>query len=271
MNKVHLAGVLKFGRELLRTNDLDPVFIALHDSGMNFRELRRFILAYTCLHHLGGCARLASYNSDAYWTWLQIAAEDQANWPRSADRRHWHGDASRVCVRYLRDNYKKPEHVVDYWLEELTFPAIRKRVTSFPQYGDWAAFKVADLGNRVLGLPVSFEGCELGFYKDPRKGAALVFTGDMNAKITDGDVGAVVERLQHELRGFKAPPRYERSINVQEVETILCKYKSSVNKSYYLGKDTVDFYEQLGDFKRWGPVAKRMRAALEPLQEHWTC
>jgi hypothetical protein len=43
--------------------------------------------------------------------------------------------------------------------------------------------------------------------------------------------------LKRKLGTLKAPPRFERRINIQEIETILCKWKSHINGHYFVGKD----------------------------------
>jgi hypothetical protein len=48
------------------------------------------------------------------------------------------------------------------------------------------------------------------------------------------------DRLIKELGDLRAPPRYERPINIQEVETILCKWKSHLSGHYELGKDIIE-------------------------------
>ena len=57
----------------------------------------------------------------------------------------------------------------------------------------------------------------------------------------------------------QAPPRYERAVNVQEVETILCKWKSHQHGHYPVGKDLHEVDKHL---KGWGNLARRLRSCL---------
>lgn len=60
-------------------------------------------------------------------------------------------------------------------------------------------------------------------------------------------------------RGY-APPRYERPVNAQEAETILCKWKSHMGGHYRLGEDVVACRQGL----LWAakcPLAQRLLAA----------
>jgi hypothetical protein len=46
-----------------------------------------------------------------------------------------------------------------------------------------------------------------------------------------------VGRLRKKLGHIPAPPRYERGLDVQEYETILCKWSSHMKGHYPLGND----------------------------------
>jgi len=39
------------------------------------------------------------------------------------------------------------------------------------------------------------------------------------------------------MKKYKAPPWFDRPLNIQEAETILCKYKSHTHGHYPVGKD----------------------------------
>jgi hypothetical protein len=266
----HLEKAIKFGAQLLDTGDLDPVYIALHEANLNSSLRKRILLAYTCLYHLGCAAAIGS--APDFWKALMTAAKSR-EWPRGTERRHWRGENSISCVEYLQTNFKHPESVVDYWADgTLSFGAVSDRVQSIPQYGPWIAFKVADLLERVMEVPVNFDDCELGIYSEPRKGAGLILHGDPNRKkVNEGDLRYVCNliRLDPRLKSFKAPPSFNRKINIQEVETILCKYKSHFNGHYPPGKDTLEIIHALSS-RPWGRTAQKLLARVRPLERHWS-
>ena len=121
----------------------------------------------------------------------------------------------------------------------------------FPAFGPWIGFKIADMKERVLAQPCEFEPGFLDIFKDPAIGAALVRqdayqTGVVNAKpLRPHDVNQVVIELCSLFRRRKAPPTYDRRVGPQEVETILCKWKSHLRNHYPVGKDTREIGEQL--------------------------
>lgn len=270
MDTQHLASAVAFGDRLLSTGDLDPVYVAIHNASLKATIRARVLLAYTCLYHLGASAAIGS--SATFWDALRSAAiNSKLEWPRGSERRHWRGRNAMDTYEYLKSNYKHPEQVVDYWMGgTMTFGAVADRVREIPGFGPWIAFKVADLLERVMECPVDFSDCALGVYSEPRRGAALLITGDADRTISDNDLRYAVNLLQLDptLKRHKAPPANDRRINVQEVETILCKYKAHVNGHYTPGKDTFEVIHALSS-KPWGRTAQKLLAAVKPLERHW--
>ncbi len=272
MNHKHYQQAVYFGRELIRTRDLDPVYVALAEARLSEDVLARTLLAYFCLYHLGAASYIGAQRSAAaYWDALGLAAANlDRSWPRGAERRHWRGRAATEAVVWLRERFAlKPEGVVFRWYHGAaapTFAAVATEVKKADSFGPWIAFKVADMMERVLRLRVDFADCALGVYREPRAGAALVLTGDAATSITDDQLNDLVETFLQDrsLRKLLAPPWDDRALNVQEVETILCKYKSHVNGRYPVGKDTREVLHALNDM-RWGANARRLSAPLERL------
>jgi hypothetical protein len=275
VNKLHFKKAVEFGKTLIETCDLDPVYVAVHRAKMTQPEIARWMLAYSCLYHLAASVFLAQFKGKEFWDYLEVAAVNKnLEWPRGSERRHWRGHTSIECVNWLRQRYRLPEGAMYMWAMPnpdgtRTCEKVLHNVKETPYYGPWIAFKVADLLERVAGVDVDFTEFELGVYSEPRKGAALLWTGDAEAKITDAELNQVVTQLQDEFEKYQAPPRFDRPINVQEVETVLCKYKSYVGGHYSLGKDTLEVAHGLQNPRFQCPVVKRMSKVMEPLARHW--
>lgn len=287
-----MLGVEQFGRELLRTGDLDPVYVAIHNApSVNERTRERLVLAYWCFYHLGLAARLAEIKDPKkFWDAMMEAAVNEHTegatppYPRGGERRHYRGAQAVASMASLIAKYKTAEHAIagfygyapgPYSLAEkynLTFKSVSDHVQQHRGFGEWMAFKVADMGERVLGLDVDFRDCELGIYKDPRQGAAVAYTEwkqpivlanpDVPAwefPITDKALKDTVAHFVTRFKNFKAPPRNDRPVNVQEVETIFCKYKSHLKGHYPLGKDTIEVGHGL---EGWGDLAQDLKKGL---------
>lgn len=247
----HLS-VLKFGKVMLETNDLDPIYVMLHASGMPKDQLKRWILAYVCYYNAGVASFCSEVSGDKFWARLRKGHDDK--WPRGAERRHFRGGTSDYVTSWLPKTYATPEEAIDFLVgkkSERKFSQVIARVKTWKYFGPWVAFKIADLIDRVLGYPVDFSDCRLDIYDTPKKGAELV----IKLYNKDSDMNGVIDRLEKHFSAFKAPPFYDRPVNVQEIETILCKFHSHTHGHYPVGKDTKEIAEGL---EGWGKLAKSL-------------
>lgn len=276
-----MLGVEQFGRELLRTGDLDPVYVAIQRTAMDEPTKARLVLAYWCFYHLGLAARLAEIKTPKkYWDAMMEAAVNEHNegeappYPRGGERRHYRGLQAISSMASLRSKYKTASDAIDgfYGPEPLTFKSVTEAVRQHRGFGEWMAFKIADMGERVMGLPIDFSDCELGIYKDPRQGAAVAYTEwkqpivlahpdqpPWDFPITDEALKATVAHFVTVFKKFTAPGGPIRPVNVQEVETIFCKYKSHLKGHYPIGKDTREIRHALDG---WGDLAQALKEGL---------
>lgn len=244
-----------FGKILLSSRDLDPIYVMLHDANMDRDMLKRWLLAYWCYYSAGVSSHIAE--ADDFWAELWRAHNEK--WPRGAERRHFRGETSYKALLCLQSTDATPEQIVDYMTGADNFQDISRRVQQFDGFGPWIAWKVADMAERVLHLEVDFSNANLGIYKDPVHGAALVLTGDENYPINPDELQGVVDDVVYVMRDFASPPWYDRSVNIQEAETVLCKYKSYCHGHYPPGKDTKEVYHGM---KGWGKLSSRLRRHL---------
>jgi hypothetical protein len=280
-----MMSIVEFGNALLKTEDLDPVYCALTRSNLDQATLARVCLAYWCFYNLGTAARLSEAKSPkAYWTLMAEAAANVGEpkpWPRGAERRHFRGTQAVDAVAELAARYPKgAEQALDGFFgdEPITYASVAAATQSHRGFGPWIAFKVADMSERVFGHRTDFSNCHLGIYKDPRQGAALAMTqlgqGTVEESvksrawehlISDDDLARVVHHYVKlwRLKRAKAPPHRDRLVNVQEIETIFCKYKSYVKGHYHVGKDIHEIREGLVPYAaRRGNIAERLLEAI---------
>ncbi len=252
-------GYKEFGRALLVTEDLDPVYSMLVKSGLPRRVLRRWCLAYWCFYHVGVASRIAESNN----FYAAMCKAHDEKWPRGTERRHFRGDSSYNAISYFMD-YGTPEQVVDDMLAGYNYETVAAHVKAFPYFGPWIAFKVADMKERVLGEECDFPVESLDIFKDPKVGAAMVNHYHLHGTMPDPRMAPmstegthqIVHRLIAEFRRYKAPPLFDRPVGAQEVETILCKWKSHVRGHYPVGKDSREYVEALDG---WGDLAKSLK------------
>ena len=265
---------IEFGKALLDTLDLDPVYVMLVRANLSEKQLKKWLLAYWCFYKAGVASCFSELDDSEYYKYMMEAAVNKdKNWPRGMERRHFRGQAAIDGVAGLM-KFGEPEKVVDFMtghylqVDVIDFDEIFHNVQDFPMFGPWIAWKISDMTERVLKYPVDFSHCDLGIYRDPVKGAAFIKYGDKEHDITRDEVMEVAYQLCEDFKDYKAPPSLDRPFNVQEAETVLCKYKAAYghkhNKSFYhVGKDTYDVYESL---QGWGDLAQELADKM-PLKE----
>jgi hypothetical protein len=257
MHKQRL-GIYKFGKALLDSGDLDPIYIMLHEADLPERLVQRWLLAYWWFYHAGVASRLARERGEGFYG-LALRLAQTPGTPRGTERRHFRGQACLKSIQWFQKHYERPEQAVDAVAGCNTVQEVVAFVQEdWPLFGPWIGFKIADMLDRVLGIPIKFSGSDLKMYDTPTKGAKIL----CKRKGWDfGELGVpgVVRHLLVMFSKFKAPPDYQRSLNAQEIETILCKWKSHLGGHYPLGKDTREIRHAL---KGWGPLARRLRKHL---------
>lgn len=255
-----------FGRGLLRTGDLDPVYVALWGGQLPRPQLHRWLTAYWMFYHMGMASWLSEKEGDNYWIWVRAAAKNASpppvggveRWPRMAERRHFRGEKCVKAVEWFAR--RDPEYWVESLLDATTQGAVMDRVKAWPLHGPWIAFKAADMLERVVEVPMRVDPNIGLIYSEPRK--AL----DMLVDSRGGHAEGIYSDLLHTYLHETAPPRGERPVGPLEVETILCKWKSHTNGHYTVGKDIREVRHALTG---WGETAERLLAAAPQEVEGW--
>jgi Alpha-glutamyl/putrescinyl thymine pyrophosphorylase clade 2 len=252
-----------FGKALLDTGDLDPIYVMLTSSSMDKAQLHRWLLAYWMFYHAGVSSRLSELGG--YTFWEGCLQGYNGKWPRGTERRHFRGQKALDAIEWLAHKYgSTPEAAVPDvhglpYRHKADFAAVRDRAMSWPQFGPWIAFKMADMLDRCAQLPVDFTSCAFGVYRDPVLGAALLLHGSKAHPITPKELDMVLQMICEHFADYTAPPYHDRAVNVQEAETILCKWKSHMGGHYPVGKDTCEIIHGLDN---WGETAQNLKHNL---------
>jgi hypothetical protein len=265
----------EFGEILLTTKDLDPIYVLLLNSGLDSDTIKRWMLSYWCFYDAGVSSYLSQYEGDTFWYHFEIAAHNEqktplgGRWARGKERRHWRGSTAHISSAMLIDNYGKPEDVVNYLMPAFghkeQYISVAERVKTLFGFGDWIAFKVADMLETVLGCDISFSQSAVFMFKDPKKGAIMLeeqrkLEAGENTTVTNTEaaIQRSVDYLQEKFGMHLAPPNYTRNVGLQEIETILCKWKSHVRGKYPIGNDLVEIYEGLHAWQNETKIANQM-------------
>lgn len=268
-----------FGDHLLTSGDLDPLYIALHKAELPRHQLGRFLMAYWCLYHVGLAAWLADHKGADFFAKLHEAAANTTpsplgeRWPRGSERRHWRGQQAIRSAYELEASYAAdPQAMMLYCatghtsgmglaLRPQTFEEVAQRVRRHRGFGDWISFKVADMLDRLDIVKVDFDQAAVFMFDDPRKAALRVWREAQ--KLPEGAkpkdeawaIGLVVDHLTEQFKGHTAPPLHDRPVGLQEVETVLCKWKSHQNGHYPLNNDIDEISHGLEPWSKVSPTA----------------
>ena len=276
----------RFGEHLLESNDLDPVYVALVDSGFPAAQLKRWLIAYWCFYHTGVASYLSEREGWAFWEGMTTAAANEypapvgGRWPRGHERRHFRAKIALNSVQDLHHRYPDPEKMVDYivglevsgadGVEAKPFHEISSRARNHSGFGPWIGFKIADMTDRVLGVPVAFTDAAVFMFDDPKEAALKLYElrfGQPHPSVKtvpkkDPIIHGIASYLIQHFSTFRAPPFYDRPVNIQEIETILCKWKSHMNGHYPLNNDIIEITNGVAPWAEVSPAAKTFLSNL---------
>lgn len=256
-----------FGRLLILSGDLDPVYIMLSRTAQSPQYLKRWIIAYMGCYHAGVATYICAGGETRDVE--RILEASSKGWPRGQERVKSFGkDSAKRFIDYLISvHVGKTELLFDHIFRKpvMEYGGVLDYAQQVPTYGPWVAWKLADMAERMGLVKLDF-GLKPWdwFYEASQKGAEEIRASIPSLLAPTGD--GIYRRVLAEFEGMLAPPLYERCVGWQEVETVLCKFKSHVNGRYPLGKDTKEVLHSLGDKHEWACLETRvMRAALLPL------
>lgn len=262
----------EFGKKLLETNDLDPVYIVLYEAQLPIELLKRWLLSFWCFYHSGTASWISEGKgrdgiADEQWFLDRLLkAAKSKDYPRCPERRHFRGQNALDSVAFISE-----WGVEGLWEEFGMYSSGRGKsrsdaaqgrvpasevmgyVQEWVGFGPWIAFKVADMLERLGILDIDFS--DAAIYKSPREGAEELWKSLNGFKPypprSNYDVTkwAMDDLLEH-LGEHKAPPRYERYVSYQEAETILCKWHSHLNGHYEVGEDIISLKKALLQFAK---------------------
>ena len=228
-------GVFEFGRKLIESKDVDPVYVLLWNCPEVQTVLKRWLIAYWCFYHMGTSSWIADGGSEnRFWGKMEQAAASK-EFPRCPERRHFRGQNAVKSVSYLR--YHGIDKLFEPFEDGMAAREVMKEVQKWVGFGPWISFKVADMLERLDLARIVFKSEDVYLFDSPKEGAERM-RAELGVGVDDEDLQTwAVETLTEEFRDLTAPPNHQRLVGPQEAETVLCKWKSYLNGSYRLGED----------------------------------
>ena len=243
----------EFGRKLIESGDLDPVYTLLWNSNFDKAKMKRWLLGYWCFYNVGTASWISEGErtyKGGYWERFMTAAKSK-DYPRCPERRHFRGANAIKSTEYLQsvgiDDLFKPLLLP----RKQTAEEVMKKVQKWVGFGPWIAFKVTDMLERLGLSQIDFDTKTVFLFDSPKEGALRLWESlDKPIEATFGIEKWAIKTLLNELGDLKAPPQFERLVNAQEMETVLCKAKSYQNGHYHIGEDIKSCRKGLLKFAR---------------------
>ncbi len=272
-----------FGRKLIVSGDIDPIYIMLSDSKLTQNQLRRWLVAYWCFYSAGVASYLSELEGEEFWDQFTVACLNQElspiaeRWERGKERRHFRGYTSEMASKALRRKYVLPEDMVNYIIPngEEHFSLTTIKIKQHYGFGDWISFKICDMLERIFGANIVFDDAAISMFEDPTKAAFLLWE-ERNPEMAANPLikpkkekilRDVTVYLENEFKDLPAPPRFERQINIQEVETVLCKWKSHMHGKYPMNNDIKEIYHSLEKWECICTTATILKNSLPKIKD----
>lgn len=275
--KLHIKD---FGRQLVATGDLDPVYIALNKSGWDVDRKLRWLVVYCAFYHCGVATYISEYKSTQFWRLMADAAKNikpapiGGLWPRARERRHFRGDQALKALNCWYTRYPEPERMFLYIMGKRgsPFQEVLNRALQHRSVGSWLSFKLVDLVDACLGAEVDQSDVVSFFYSTPRDSAIRVWNEDIVNKpihVTTNMVMVefVVRGLLHTFKELTNPHKLGQPLDVFCIETILCKHASHLSGHYPLYNDIREIHGALAPWLEMAESISVFKQAMPKFPE----
>jgi hypothetical protein len=235
----------RWHRLQVTTQDVDPVYPVLWELGttMECDDLAWLVLLHVAYYHLGSALRASEL-----LPWDKAAEEPELegellSLPCATERRGHRGSGKlrrhldSVIGEALRAGgpwrllTNLPDHSETPWAD------LNERLMRITGNGRWAAYKSAEMAQKVLGLDIAVADAAHAHSSGPRKGLA-----DVLGPVPLGNDPATIvllDQVTSDLAGYLGES------DIGYVETTLCDFHSLVDGHYYLGHDIDQMQDQL--------------------------
>lgn len=220
-----------FARLSIQTLDLDPVYVALANSGWDEAKLMRWCVGFITYYDMGCASDVCDLQGDEFWTALWDRYDTN---PRAAERRHFRGEAGKKALKAWRNEFGTPEKMLGACMKSTFMDALNSGV---PQIGTYFTWKVSDFRESVFGYDMDWSGAEKHLLGLPCSGLEFLFPDEKPAQ----SVWKIVEAV----KDLPNPSLYVANCNIAVGETIACMAKAYYNNGKPIGKDIVERRDQL--------------------------
>lgn len=266
-----LPAFARFARAMLRSRDIDPLYPVLRHmiAMMNREQQFWFTFLYVAWYNLpSGYTVFLQHHTP-----LEPPQEPKphtvyrqsplAIYPTGIERRAHRGgkvlDHIWSYCDVVRKQYGRKQTA--FYTDGLgddpieNWRLLTERLQTLWGNGRWAAYKHCEILMKVHDLPLAAPDMGNQFSSGPREGLAFFYD------VPEGQDAATIRLLDRMGLHLQRLLRREYGVDlaIEELETILCNWKSLKKGKYYVGHDIDEFQEQIakGDHDGWLPVRAR--------------
>jgi hypothetical protein len=266
--------LVAFMEAMHHSHDLDPLYPVLRKLENNFNREQSLWLSflYVAWYNLPSAWKMfcmTTYPTELACLWVD------PKWPTGTERRANRGG-------------KVIEHIQDYMLKiagsrnqhhwytkdlqldegvwavtdelEGNWEILNSRLQTLHMNGRWAGYKHCEVLQKVNDIPVTAPHMGHVNSSGPRQGLAMLY--DCGG-LTDNSPDTIAEL---DAMGWDLVVRLRKAtslhLEVEDVETILCNWKSLMKGKYYVGHDIDELQEQILKAEERGILSKEEAAYL---------
>ncbi len=241
MSTINKVPWQQFAEDLVTSGEIDPPYIlgANLVGEVSWFWQCSFFLYYFLFYDLKGAADCAT-SREYFWEYVDRVYPTAT---RGAARRHFRGKNGLEAIRILKE-YGSPVSIFEA-LYNLDYGKLCKHIDENfkgAQIGPYFAWKLMDIFDRCLGMPVTLTLEDAITYLPdvPRKCIKRVWP--------EASVEQALTKVLTSIEDLPAPGMPGRNCGCAEAETILCAMEMMVKGSYKMGSDILLRRQQLAEY-----------------------
>lgn len=235
--------------------------------------MKRFIVAFLALDSFGQGCYISRFSGSQFFSVLTDAASNAGTpcplggrWQKGGSRGQRSGNQVVRSIKAI-EHHGSPEAFIDAVTAKLDYASYSEAVAQHWGWGEWCRFKMGDMLERVMRIPLRFTD-DSKMCGEPEKGAVLWAdthpTGFPETK--QHKIQRAISYLRETLAAHRAPPHHDRPLNIQEFETVFCKWNKHTKGKYPVGDDIPKLRASLAQWAPFDDMAEGLlRVYPQPL------
>lgn len=275
-----LDGFRQFSFKHIALGDVDPIYTMIRNADMTDKQKKRMMFSHLMVYDLKSSIPLCDSDDNVYYDnvlkYFETAKVGKDR--KDVASRETNVKSRSFGTQIPKMRQRSPEEWVDIAMNE-TYSTKNwyKSLTAskqIPTFGEYFAFKLADMIETIFDIDQYSVGYDAGFVKSMPRGALtgyeMVRTGSNHKFRSKEEIRKCSDMEKFYLTNleffseYKCPHKPIRAIGVQDIETLLCDYRKVRKGTLKHGekvlklKDAIDAHPNL-------ETSKRLWVGVEPL------